>query len=143
MVIFPLFTIRSISDWRISRSEKPAGESTKLLRLAMPVLTSRLSLRSVYRCDALRITSGIRLASHTIKNRMPVHVQTGTSRILMDAALAKASIHRTNAAATNTIIVRAIACGRTQGLPVQTIVAESFELADKFETCYNQTGGAI
>ena len=127
--------MRPISDWVTSRSLKPEDARTKFLVLAIPVFISRLPLRRVYLC-ALRSTSnGMRLTSHTTRNRSTVHVQSGMPRNKF-AALNALSSQITMAARRRIATVLARALGRIQGLPVQSAEPDvSFWVVDIEKTC--------
>ena len=121
-------------DWSISKSENPDGERTKDWRLAMPVLTSRLSLRNVYRCAARRRKSGMRLSTHAVKKTMAVHVQTGIARMMEDAALSRFSSQTVIAPRTMTRIVLATASRVIHGVPVQTTAVDCVVVVGNGET---------
>lgn len=89
----------------------------------MPVLTSRLPLRSVYLWAALSRRSGTRLISHITKNAESVHVQTGTPTIMEVAALSRLSNQTIIMPRTMASTVLATTAGVIHGFPVQ-ITAE-------------------
>ncbi len=120
-----------MSPWSISRSEKPEGERTKVCRLAIPVLTSRLPPRRVYLCAIRSPISGVRLAIHMMKNIRAVQVQTARPRIFEEAALSRFSSQMITAPTMAMSIVLAMAAGVIHGLPVQTTVVDCAEDVDK------------
>ena len=88
-------------------------------RLAIPVLTSRLPLRKVYLFELLSRSRGTRLISHTTRNRSSVSVQIGTPRMAGEAVSNANSSQSMTTASAMIRMVRAMAVGRIQGLPVQ------------------------
>ena len=135
MVMSPLLTIRPIIDCAISRSEKPEGERTNDFRLAIPVLTSRLPLLSVYLLEVLRRSRGMRLTSQAMRNRSSVSVQIGTPKIAGVAAPNANSSQITTIASARIRMVLARALGRIQGLPVQSVEPDGSGEVDKLKTC--------
>ncbi len=120
-----------MSPWSISRSENPEGERTKVCRLTIPVLTSRLPPRTVYLCVIRSPASGIRLAIHMMRNVKAVHIQTARPRIFEDAALSRLSSQIITDPTMMKSIVLAMTSGTIQGLPVQTTVVDCAEDVDK------------
>ena len=125
----PKFAMRPTIDWSISRSEKPWGERMKDWRLAMPVLTSRLSLRRVYLCVARRRMRDMRLSSHATRKIMAVHVKTAMPMMADDATLARFSNQTIMTARMTARMVLATASGVIQGLPVQIGVVDCVVVA--------------
>jgi hypothetical protein len=89
--------------------------------LAIPVLTSRLPLRSAYLFEPLSKSRGTILTSHATKNVKSVSVQIGMSKMAGRAGPNVNSSQITTVARTRIRMVLAKALGRIHGRPVQSV----------------------
>lgn len=104
-----------------SKSENPEGTITNCLRLAIPVLISKLSFFKTYLCDALSKIKPLRLSIQTKNSAKLVQAITCMFAMVLYAMPKYDSSQKTSVATTISAIVRAKALGSIQGLPSQSV----------------------